>query len=175
MSGDRGCVDPTRTHTHTQRDIILRGRVYLKNPLHVRMIINEIFLLLNRARLHSRSQQGTGTVWSAAFLSLSHSSCAHALTFHPPPLRPPSPIETGYQSYLLNLMHALSTHSHPVTSPLNIETGFSGITRTFLRQNNPPKPPPHPYTPITTPSFLTSTNRRAPKLGAPLEPRNHAP
>lgn len=71
------------------------------------------------------------------FLSLSLSLSLYAHT----PSHPPSfPIETGYQSYLLNLMHALSTHSHPVTSPLNIETGFSGITRTSISQSAPPLP-----------------------------------
>ena len=82
------------------------------------------------------------TVWirpEPFFLSRSLSTRTHT---HTPSHPPSSPIETGYQSYLLNLMHALSTHSHPVTSPLNIETGFSGITRTSISQR--PPPPPHP-------------------------------
>ena len=108
-----------------------------------------------------------------AFLSLSLSlhththTHTHATHTHTPSHPPSSPIETGYQSYLLNLMHALSTHSHPVTSPLNIETGFSGITRTSISQRPPPPPHPTPaplrppvcdrYKPACAPIACTST------------------
>lgn len=95
-------------------------------------------------------------------LALSVNTHTHTHTFHSP-----HPIETGYQSYLLNLMHALSTHSHPVTSPLNIETGFSGITRTFIGRAPFYSPLPWPpvcdqYKPECAPNVV------APNLHAPL-------
>lgn len=120
------------------------------------MIINEIFFIIKSGTFTFTQAVGHGHCLEHC-LSFSVSLVLRTRTHLPcPPLTPtptlssPSPIETGYQSYLLNLMHALSTHSHPVTSPLNIETGFSGITRTFLRQNTPP-PPTHPSPTPTLP------------------------
>lgn len=127
--------------SYTQQTISFIGPslgVYLKNLLHSQMIINE---LSHRARLHSSSQSSIKTRWALAFfffLTLSTRARASTHTHIPPH----PPIETGYQSYLLNLMHALSTHSRPVTSALNIETGFAGITRTFISQDSPPLPTP---------------------------------
>lgn len=104
-------------------------------------------------------------VLSHLFINISKLNLFFLLFFSTRARAHPSPIETGYQSYLLNLMHALSTHSHPVTSPLNIETGFSGITRTSISQRVTPHPPPLPK-PQTKTSMRPRTHRHHQSTGA---------